>query len=939
MNWTVSPANGAKVTLAMSESDVSGPLQDKTSSYRYKLFRFADDGTGTFRGISDYGVTIAENVPNNGNPNALTLSIPEIQRLAQVFVVGGVNTPFTGGGGGGGGGTTLQGDVFQIGQGSDRLELRESVGKVSDTVTETDLTGLKGGRITTSEGSTEYHQYLRLKDGNSLQNIAVNFGQNDSNKTADFLVIASAEPFLEWEIQFPDGLASKMVAPGGTSELKDIQDRTFNIMGTDYNIVRANHELGTANALLLLLGGSVPDTLRQGETKTYTINGKDYEVTLTTVNNGTGGSGPTVEFSVNGMITPLLMVGSTYSFPDGMLIGVRDILLNAREGVASFFLGANKIVITDTDVTNTAWDGQVELNNHNIPGSSADIQGVESGNNFKITSIKYRLLMDENGTTAYIPAGHGLRESMAHPEALLSSTLDLQYAGLTSPVAKNFSLVARSDDSYRLMFTNILGKFYDVPFVSNRGVFKYGDENHELVFTENMAVFRNDYFIVTFGGVSVDRAPTSVLRYTGFDIVSLTASFEDVADGTSFIVPVNSSGVGDLLVEGHTYKIVTSDITQKDSNITIDLNGDGNIDANAVNITVWGGGVITLGDGNQNYNLQPLPHSISMNYSMEARNFDTSTGPETLQWTLTGDANNKMTLSIDNYEGPLTGADAENKFSLNLKDENSNHLIGVTDYGTYVDEYNPAASNASELTLIVPQVQVLAQVYLIMGVPNTTNPPPQLCGNGHIDSGETCHTCPADAGVCHTNAGGGGGGGGGAAPVTLSTKSGVHTIAKSGSYDFSLPGALGTHHITISSIDEDSVTFLVQSTSKSVTLTKGESQNIDITNDGTPDITISLSSFTNTTATFRLAIFNASTEKPIVADSVPVKETEQTVVPPEPTKPVVPSAAVVSSADVSNLVTGAVIAETPTLKHSWAVGMLVLVLLGFALFSFVKRRK
>jgi hypothetical protein len=32
--------------------------------------------------------------------------------------------------------------------------------------------------------------------------------------------------------------------------------------------------------------------------------------------------------------------------------------------------------------------------------------------------------------------------------------------------------------------------------------------------------------------------------------------------------------------------------------------------------------------------------------------------------------------------------------------------------------------------------------------PRCVPPPPQLCGNGRVDPGEDCHTCPADAGVC-----------------------------------------------------------------------------------------------------------------------------------------------------------------------------------------------
>lgn len=618
------------------------------------------------------------------------------------------------------GSTTLQGDVFQIGAGSDKLELRESIGNVTDTVTEADLTGLKGGSITTSEGTTEVHQYLRLKDGTSLQNMAVNFAQNDNDKTADFLIVDAGAPFLEWEVQFPDGLESKMSTAPAT-ELKDIQDRTFNIMGTDFNIVKADHLKGSTSASLTLMGGSVPDTLREGETKTYTINGVDYEVTLVFVSDPNQGSAA-VKFSVNGEITQSLGAGDTDTLSGGLQIGVRDILVNAREGVASFFLGADKVVFTDSNVGLNDFGGTVEINNKNIQDGSADIQGVESGNNFKITSIKYEVEMDStSGATAYVEAGHGVREFMKRPQTLVSDTLDLKYAGLTTPVKKDFALKASSDDRYRLTFTNTLGQTYDVPFVSNKvtGGFKYGDDNHDFFFTEGAAIARNDYFVVTFSGVDADRAPTNVLRYTGFDVTSLTASFEDIAGGASVTVPVtNVSGgsLGNLVIGGHTYIVNVTDAAVKDSDVKVDLDGSGlPIGTNPVDITTWGGAVITLGDAGQTLGAAT---NFNMTYTMAAKNFDTSNaGPETFDWTVEKVTGNKVSLSTGSYAGPLMGTDTENAFAMNDKDSNSDHTVGLTDYGTYIDHYSPSGSNnnADELTLSIPQVQVLAQVYLTMG--------------------------------------------------------------------------------------------------------------------------------------------------------------------------------------------------------------------------------
>src|SRR3989344_363551 len=68
----------------------------------------------------------------------------------------------------GGGGVSVSGDNYQFSDSTDLLELNEDLGNVQDSVTDLELDGLKGGIITTNEGTTEFNQYLRFKQLNNL---------------------------------------------------------------------------------------------------------------------------------------------------------------------------------------------------------------------------------------------------------------------------------------------------------------------------------------------------------------------------------------------------------------------------------------------------------------------------------------------------------------------------------------------------------------------------------------------------------------------------------------------------------------------------------------------------------------------------------------------------------------------------------------------------
>ncbi|MBW3014380.1 S-layer protein [Candidatus Woesearchaeota archaeon] len=541
------------------------------------------------------------------------------------------------------GGTTLtlSGDTMEIGEPNDLLELGENIGNVRETVTEFELDALKGGVITTDKGSTEYNQYLRFEKSNpAIAAGAVLFTENDerNEKVGDFLKFTEGnqitDAIFEYEIEFEEGLESAIdlfTTSTVRGELSDIEDEVFNLFGIDYTFVDSTIDTSTGIVTLEFLGGDVTDTLEEGEIKTYTIDGVDYEVECLIISDTGGRAGRgAVKFKVNGEVSDELEDGDTDVLSDGLEIGIREILPNEAEEVAGgdiveFFLGANKIEFTDTFTDDTFNQG-VKITEEDIEEGFVQIKGtlLDQNQTFEISSIKYRLLADARSgeSDIYVAPGHGIREYLDEPEGMLNPEWDIRYEGLLDTGVSTILIESNGDDEYDLKFTNRQGNRYNIPFVDNNNAndqggftfitqdFKLGEDvdtnaRNMLIFVEGVFLADNnihndifnveddDYFIISDMDNEWDEtAYTHVLVYESIDTSNRELTFEDLATGTLEVIyetpaataGINTSaggilGTANLVVGGNTYMIyVKNDATGEDAYaLAIDLNGDGDV--------------------------------------------------------------------------------------------------------------------------------------------------------------------------------------------------------------------------------------------------------------------------------------------------------------------------------------------------------------------------
>jgi hypothetical protein len=597
----------------------------------------------------------------------------------------------------------------------------------------------------------------------NLQEMAVNYLEDEDNVLGDFLVIDDTLPFFEWEIEFSEGLEAEI---DSNNELSDLEDEVFNIFGTDFTFVDSGiTSTGNIPVTLSFMAGDVSDVLREGETKTYTIDGVDYEVTAVFISDPNNAN-PEAKFAVNGELTDGLQDGDTDTLNNGLQIGVRELLVNSREGVVEFFLGANKVEFTDANTATQSFATGVEIGNENIEDATISVLGsLVSSNTYEITNIKYRLSADASvGSTIYVPPGHGVREYLDEPEGLLSPTFDILYEGLLDVPVSEIDFNARSDHSYDLTVTNLRGKEYEFPFITNKDdVFKFGDDDDDFVFLENnfnttAMAWRNpantvwecnvgddDYFALSEHNISnADyKDDSAVMRYEDIDSSDRLLTFTDQSSGESREVSYQADTTDvellgtatNFVVEGNTYQVWICNTTGFP--LAIDLNGNGNWDvptngASRVGFTVNGGGTLDFADSTFSTTAdntaigsgQALAQTdtVALDLVTPQDVFDGSTG-ESFGWTIAPASDSgeiSLSFNTSSFTGPhglASGGSEQDTFDVVNDDNADDYDRGISDFGAVIEFYNPSGGNdAEELTIYYPDVQMGAQVFVVAGV-------------------------------------------------------------------------------------------------------------------------------------------------------------------------------------------------------------------------------
>lgn len=303
--------------------------------------------------------------------------------------------------------TTVSGESAQVNTDSNHLTIGESLKSVKNNYNDDDLPNLlaKGTYVANGDDSSQQYTYnQKLEFGSAGNATFTHIEDNDYALDPDSPVLAVYSPrnsqFMTYELDFVKDAESDYDSSGsgcGTQyELCDFEDTKITIMGKTYDITKAHFNAsGTNDVELDLMGAATTQTLYEGETATYTLNGKDYEVNVLIISD-TGTSNPSVIFQVNGKTTKDLTKGQTTTV-DGLELGVKEVLGNeageegAGKDMVEFYLGAKKIVLKDSDAfTKDDFPDNLQVGDNDVDDVYADVYMGQSGSKYTLKDIKLR---------------------------------------------------------------------------------------------------------------------------------------------------------------------------------------------------------------------------------------------------------------------------------------------------------------------------------------------------------------------------------------------------------------------------------------------------------------------------------------------------------------------------------------------------------------------
>ena len=440
------------------------------------------------------------------------------------------------------------GDFVKIERSSDRLNLGNTLKELkTNKITSDELGGILADETYQSDDNQnyDYTQYLELGNGMELKVFDDDDYKEDTPSIG--IPLSDGQHVLNYTLDFDENPISDVT----NGRLTDLEHTDIQILGRQYTIFAAYNSSNKYE----LMGGSVRDTLQNQESKSYTAEGKTYQVTATHIGSGEA------RFTVNGENTGVLDEGETYRLSDGTEIGVIDTInaeFSGDEEDVEFALGASKLTLENGQ--------EVKMGDTDVDGLKAYITKTTSGSSDQqIEKIVLEWRTDDEEFVA------------ADSEVVMPGfeSVKLYMSDFVTPTEEVTELAPSGNDRLELTVPVEDGS-YTLPLLYSNGV--------------NFTVIGKD---------SSNRLRTTIANFVIFNKSTddyLVASYADTRSAESYILDIDvqldtSSGnrttirnkvTGDSNEQYNTGKTFTYG--------DVELTVAGFLDSNSVNLTINSGG-------------------------------------------------------------------------------------------------------------------------------------------------------------------------------------------------------------------------------------------------------------------------------------------------------------------------------------------------------------
>lgn len=395
------------------------------------------------------------------------------------------------------GGTVVlsgEGDVFKFEKASTKFNLGNNITEVvSSSLDDDELPTLLAAGKYIDDNNEEFDYTQKITIGPLVQ--LSMFDDDDyaeDSPTVGFRIL-SGTTVLNYTLDMSD-----------QPLLGDLVTTELPFMGKKYYIL--SNTTSGANFVMNLLDSADSAIIAEGETKTLTVEGKTYDVSVNFI-----GSTPNCKLTINGQTTNSLANGQTQKLSDGAYVGVKEVLYTAKDtGISKveFSIGSGKLTLTS--------GSEIKINDDAISGLYSYItnaSGALGSATAVLDNIVVKWQADEDlfmteDTEIEMPGFKAVKLSYGGLTYPSEETIEVKKGGTTYAVLNDFPLKDGPAD------INIL-------YGDSTNFIEIGkDASNKLVTGTTGLTFDgnnvDDYFVVTYA--STTDAESYLMRATNFVI-------------------------------------------------------------------------------------------------------------------------------------------------------------------------------------------------------------------------------------------------------------------------------------------------------------------------------------------------------------------------------------------------------------------------------------